>query len=92
MPFETDYKNSIFEIARDINRESYPAFIEDYGVKEKTVDKVKVFSAMERHSDLKPLDSYTLINSKEEHISYETFERALYNMVYHQLCNLDVED
>lgn len=90
MSFEIGYENAIFEIAKDINRESYPDFIEDYCVKDKNVDKVKVFSAIERHSDLKPLDSHTLISSKEELISYESFENALYNMVYHQICNLNI--
>lgn len=90
MSFEVDYENAIFEIAKDINRKSYPAFIEDYCVKEKVVDKTKVFSAIERCSDLKPLDSYTLINSEEELISYDIFEKALYNMVYHQICNLNI--
>ena len=90
MSFEVDYKNAIFKIAEDINRESYPEFIEDYCVQDKNVDRRKIYSAMEKYSDLKPLDSYTLINSEEELIPYDIFEKALYNMVYHQICNLNM--
>ena len=90
MSFEVDYENAIFEIAKDINRESYSAFIEDYCVKEKMVDKTKVFSAIERCSELRALDSHTLIDAKGEIIPYNIFEKALYDMVYHQICNLNI--
>lgn len=90
MTLKSEYENAIFEIAKDINRESYPAFIEDYCVKEKMVDKTKVFSAIERCSELRALDSHTLIDGKGEIIPYNLFEKALYNMVYHQICNLNI--
>lgn len=88
--FEVDHESAIFEIAKDINRENYPAFIEDYCIKEKLVDKTKVFSAIERVSELRALDSHTLIDDKGEIIPYNLFEKALYNMVYHQICNLNI--
>lgn len=86
-----NYEDAIFNIAKDLNK-SYPSFMEDLGVEHKEVDKEKVIHTISKYSDLKIEDNATLtmINSNNESISYQELERAIYRMVYHQICNLNM--
>lgn len=85
----TNYKNNIFKIGKYIN-DTYPNFLEDYS--NNTLDTLRIIHAIETYSDFRIAQEsdQILVNSKGDYISYSSMERKIYNMVYHQICNLNL--